>query len=189
MATKPLEVQLDKVSHYVELEPYAPHKVAKEQLWLTMFSEWRGERVRIEATLIRHSYREGMGAWQLCSFAPKTYAEASDWRSAGWYGDMTDTARSRLYAAAKPLAETYEPSEDYARTYAAAIVYAIREQHRERYEPARTIRGMVNAWREVIGSEASAKLEELASHLEAVATTAADLYAEGANATTYGVDA
>ena len=186
MATKPLEVKLEKVSHSVELEPYAPHEIAKEELWLTMFSEWRGQRVRIEATLTRSNYRTEVGAWQLCHFTPKTWSEASEYVKAGWYGNMTDTARWKLYAAAQPVAEAYETSDDYARTYAAAIVHEIREQHRERYEPARIVRQMLKTWREVIDSEAARKLEALAANLEAVASSVASLTEDGAATTFFG---
>lgn len=186
MATKPLEVKLQKVSHSVKLEPYAPHEIAKEELWLTMFSEWRGQRVMIEATLTRSNYRTEVGAWQLCHFTPRTWSEAIEYRKAGWYGNMTDTARSKLYSAAWPVAEAYETSDDYARTYAAAIVHEIREQHRERYEPARIIRQMLKTWREVIDSEAARNLEALAANLEAVASSVAGLTEDGAATTFFG---
>jgi len=175
MATKPLEVKLLQASHWVELEPYSPHGIRKEQVYARLASNWRGQDVQIEAVLDRYQHSNGLSDWRLYSVDVRAWDQARG----GFYDYVSDVARQRLREACAPVALAYTTSDDYAITWHAALVRAIRDAVREeRYDSVALTRRMVEAWSRDLGRETCETFEHLAKQLEGVRQAMGELTTE-----------
>ena len=165
MATKPLEVKLLQASHWMELERSGGYAIRKEEIYTRLASSWRGVDVQIEAVAQRYRMSDGLSDWRLYSAEVRAWSEPRT----GFYDYVSDVARQRLWAACAPVAMAYTTSDDYANTFHAALVRAIRDEvQNDRYEPARTTRRMVDAWSKDLGRDVCEKFGHLADQFEAM---------------------
>ena len=182
MANKPLEVELLQASHWIELERSGDYAIQKEEIYARLASSWRGVDVQIEAVVQRYRHSNGLSDWRLYSAEVRAWSEPRN----GFYDYVSDVARQRLREACEPVAVAYTTSDDYANTFHAALVRAIRDEvQNERYEPARTTRRMVEAWSKDLGRDTCEKFGHLADQFEAMGEAVSALKDDESQITVY----
>lgn len=131
MTTKTETGELVRVgSHWVELgSSYHWGKVAKEEVYLTFATTWRGQEATVQIRCDR--YAGGMDQRNLTLGAWRTVAQEARGKAdeAGRFGpNLTETARQRLGQAHYAAAEEWLSSDDFTASHRLALLAAIDRQ-------------------------------------------------------------
>ena len=105
----------DQRSHWVRLDHNGD--LEKEEIFVTFTADWRGEPcvVRMEANRYRHS--SGVSEWRIFATAGKY---GNDLHAYG-QKELSDTARARLAAVARPTMQAWIDSDDYKQSHNLAL--------------------------------------------------------------------